>query len=318
MNPERVCAREGCSESFIPKRKNQLYHHSSCGQIVANRRRNGGRVAPGAPSDEVLIKELQSRGFKVELPEPVRKVIKLAPLSTKTYRLGVVSDTHLGSKFQQITYLHEAYDRFHKEGVEVVLHAGDLVHGSDRMHRDMLYELHVHGAHAQTAYAVENYPRVNGIKTYIIDGNHDLSFKKDGGAEVVQDFADKRDDVEYIGTESGDFKIGGATVRLWHPRGGSGYALSYRIQRWAETATFNQKPHVLLTGHWHSPVHIPAYKNVELFRLPCFQAQTPFEQGKTLFPSVGSAILDLEVSKNGLEDVKVWWRIKRIHIDNDY
>jgi predicted phosphodiesterase len=262
-----------------------------------------------------MIEALQARGFSVVKEQKVEPRIKLANLKAKRFRIGVISDTHLGSMFHQRTYMNEFCDAFVREGCEAILHAGDLVHGSSNMHKGMEFEVAIHGAHAQTAYAVENFPRT-GLPVYIIDGNHDLSFLKDAGAYVVRDFADKRDDVTYLGSEGAYFEIGGASIYLWHG-GSSSYAKSYNLQKWAEAVAPEEKPHVVLDGHLHFQCHVH-HRGIECFQLPCLQAQTPFEKRKRLHPVVGALILDLWVSRNGLEDVQTRWMVRRAVIPNDY
>lgn len=269
-------------------------------------------------SESELIDRLQALGHRVSIDRPQEKRVKLAPKSVKHHRFGVVSDTHMGSKYQQLTYLHEFYDLCKKEKIDTVLHVGDLVHGSPKMHRDMILESFVHGADAQTEYAITNYPKVPGITTHLIAGNHDTSFWEDSGTDVVAAFCKQREDCHYLGRRGAFIEMGGVSIYLWHPRGGGAYALSYKLQKFVEQVAPDQKPHMVLTGHWHSPAHIPAYRNVEAFRLPCYQSQTPFEKTLALHPVIGGVILDMWTSPDGIEDLQTKWVIRRIPKQNDY
>lgn len=318
MTETRTCALDGCDEPVTGRSGVAKYCSRAHGQLASNRKRKGAvdvKVEAKQPDEAAMIETLQSRGYSVLKESKVEPRVKLAHLKTKRYRLGVISDTHMGSMFHQRTYMQEFCDAFAAEGCEAILHAGDLVHGSSNMHKGMEFEVAVHGAHAQTAYAVENFPNV-GLPIYIIDGNHDLSFLKDAGAYVVRDFADKRDDVTYLGSEGAYFEIGGASIYLWH--GGSGaYAKSYNLQKWAEAVAPEEKPHIVLDGHLHFQCHVH-HRGIECFQLPCLQAQTPFEKRKRLHPVIGALILDLWVSRNGLEDVATKWLVRRVAIPNDY
>ena len=311
---ERTCTH--CGKRFTATKTNQQF----CSSGHANAYHNGNRdyAEPSGLSEHEMIERLQALGHRVSIEKPQERTVKLAPKKVKHHRFGVVSDTHMGSKHQQLTYLHEFYDTCAKEGIDTVLHVGDLVHGSPKMHRDMVLESFVHGADAQVDYAVENYPKREGIKTLLIAGNHDTSFWEDSGSDVVSRFCKDREDTEYLGQRGAFVEFGGAKIYLWHPRGGGSYALSYRLQKWIEQVSPADKPHMLLVGHWHSPVWIPAYRNVEAIRLPCYQSQTPFEKTLGLHPVIGGLILDMQTSDQGIEDITARWVIRRVPIASDY
>lgn len=325
----RTCALPGCGIEFTPARKTQKYHAPSCGKKASNARHLYG-AQPGAPeaaggdvqdiSDRALMEALARRGMRVVTEDIARDRVHPGPPDTHgRLRVGVVSDTHLGSRYQQLSHLHDMYDRFERAGITEVWHVGDLVHGSHKMHRDMPFELHVHGFDAQVTYAVENYPRIPGIKTRIISGNHDLSHYNDIGADPVAAFARERDDVEYLGQVGAFINVADvARVYLQHPRGGGSYAKSYRLQKLIENFDPAKKPNVLLIGHYHNPAHVPAYRNVEGIMLPAFQAQTRFERELGLWPVTGGLILDVGLSENGIEDFGVEWHLFRVPVPNDY
>lgn len=126
---ERQCALEGCTETFKPYRKTQRYCSRTHAVQASNVRYRGYSTdamsadstnAISEAQDDDLIQALQQRGFRVDKPTPVEARVKLAPLKTTRYRLGVVSDPHLGSKFSQRTYLHEFFGVFTKEAVDKI------------------------------------------------------------------------------------------------------------------------------------------------------------------------------------------------------
>lgn len=314
------CANPECTQEFEPAVHNQRYHEPACKsrhEVIKKRISNPVTHDDDVDlSDEEIIQLAQGRGYHIFKERSIEPTVKLAPLKTDHYKLGVISDTHMGSVFFQKTFLHDAYRQFEDEGCEVILHAGDLVHGSSHMHKGMEYEVMAHGADAQIDYAVNEYP-LSSLQTYIIDGNHDLSFMKDAGLNVVRQVAQERPDFTYLGSEGAFFTIGGAKIYMWHG-GSTAHAKSWNVQKWSEAVSPENKPHVMVDGHLHYACHVPAHRNIELFQLPCTQAQTPFEKRKRLNPVIGALILDLWVSKDGVEDLQTKWIIKRIPLENDY
>ena len=121
---------------------------------------------PPKLSDDELLEELQRRGHRVELhPAAGEGQISIAPVISETHTttFAVVSDTHLGSKHQQLTYLHDFYAKAKDRGAQFVLHAGDLDDGPHQMHKDIIYEQFVHGYDERVAYHERAYP--SGLPT---------------------------------------------------------------------------------------------------------------------------------------------------------
>jgi len=189
-------------------------------------------------------------------------------------------------------------------GITKIFHGGDVVEGSGKLFKGQIYEMFLHGSDSQIGYTIENYPKAGKIKTYMIGGSHDYSFYKDIGYDILEAIAEKRKDIHYLGMNGAFLKVGNISIYLMHGSGGVAYARSYRIQKIIEQMSPEQKPHILLLGHYHVPCWLPGYRNVEGLQLPCFQAQTPYMKGKGLFPFIGGIILEFTHDKTGLTSFK--------------
>jgi predicted phosphodiesterase len=250
----------------------------------------------GMIGEEDLVRELSGRGYTVAKATRVSEIRRELDVSRlldgEWIRMGVVSDTHLCSRFQQLTALHEAYAVFEAEGIGDVLHAGDISDGQN-VYPGHTFEIAVHGADAQADYIVENYPKVEGVETHFISGNHDEDHWKRSGFDIGRHIARERPDMEYLGTSGATVSVGGIDIYLWHGAGGVAYARSYKIQRRIEQFSPQEKPRVLLVGHWHCQCVLPMYRNVFAIQLGCLQAQTTFEKRLGLYPEVTYGILDI-------------------------
>ena len=254
--------------------------------------------------EQKLAAILSAKGYVVEKmtdDKMDRRFIITAKIE-REIKIGVVSDTHLGSKYQQLSHLWEFYQRCKKAGVKVILHCGDMIDGIG-VYPGQEYEIFQHGLDAQVAYAVENYPRVDGIKTYVISGNHDYSFMKKAGADPLDIIAKQREDIVYVGAYGAYPEIAGLKIYLAHGRSGLGgigpYARSYKLQKMIEGFTPEAKPDFLFLGHYHTNCILPHYRNVFAIQMPCFQSQTPFERRNNLFPEIGGYILTLGLNDEG-------------------
>jgi DNA polymerase II small subunit/DNA polymerase delta subunit B len=271
-------------------------------------------------SNRQLLKEIENRGYFTSKipPQKIGKVFRAEPKTKGArYVIGLVADTQMCSKYQQITHLYSAYQWFKALGVETVLHAGDVVDG-ERVYRGQEYELFAHGADAQRDYVIENYPRVKGVKTFMISGNHDASFWNVSGYNIVDAICSKRDDLVFLGDNYATYMIGEIKIAIMHGEGGVPYARSYRLQKIIEQISPENKPHMLFLGHFHVEDVQPMYRNVLGIQLPCFQAQTPFLARKGLYPELGAWVVEFGVDKKGLTDIQYRHKMFYVPIKHDY
>lgn len=231
-------------------------------------------------------------------------------LGKQRVRIGVAGDTHLGSKYEQLSALRHFYryaDGHEKdpytgrtiEPVDLFVSAGDVHDGPETMHKGRVYELRVLGADAQVAYAALTYPKpTHGQHTKILGGNHDVAFEKDAGTNVCRQLAGVRDDIDYIGHTSSYLTIGRLKIFIHHPSGGVPYAKSYRPQRIMEGLPLAHPVNIALIGHLHSYC-VVQHHGMTGFLTPCFQRQYPYLAGKGLYPTIGGIILDVYISADG-------------------
>ena len=224
------------------------------------------------------------------------------PCSDNSLLFGVCGDTHYGSLYEAKDEAAAFYERCRAEGVTDVLHAGDVLDGH-QMYRGQEFELHRHGWADQRDWFAKTAPRVEGITTHFISGNHDASMKKAAGIDVGNELADRRPDWHMIGEDHGtvDFRTPNGRkfrVMLLHPGGGSAYALSYRPQKITEQIEGGTKPNMLLVGNYHKAEWMPNYRNVSVIQVGCFQWQTPFMVTKGLAAHVGGWIVRVTVQED--------------------
>ena len=237
------------------------------------------------------MKKLAKRKVPEELRVPVEdnswlkleqardQFIDLTPFYGRKLKFGFVSDTHLCSKHQQITFLKTAYKIFDREKVEFVVHCGDLSEGNGNHYAGQIQELFLYTFDDQVRYIISELPSLKNHKpTYFITGDHDLDWYKQGGRDIGEAVADKRDDYIYCGSTGAYLVLpnGKKFAYLHHPRGGCAYAKSYRAQKWIEAVAPDNKPQIYLNGHYHSVCMYGFIRNVHWLSTGCLQSQTPF------------------------------------------
>jgi hypothetical protein len=217
------------------------------------------------------------------------------PTDRNAIRFGLIGDTQFGSLYEAKDCLKAFYDRIAKEGISLVLHTGDVLDGH-RVYKGQEFELHALGWQKQRDWFAQMAPKVDGVTTYFITGNHDLSLKKLAGIDVGPELEHVRPDWKFLGEDSGTVTLTTKegqelVVMLLHPGGGSAYAVSYRAQKIVEQIEGGRKPHIIGIGHYHKADFMPSYRNVGVIQSGCFQFQTPFMLTRGLAAHVGGWIL---------------------------
>jgi predicted phosphodiesterase len=227
--------------------------------------------------------------------------VVIPPVVGKRQIVGVISDTHLGSKYclreQLVDFIEYAYER----GVREILHPGDILDG---MYKHGVWELTHHGLDEQTQDLFETLPQKKGLNYRAICGNHDHSLTMGCGVDVgpfIENYfsARGRRDFHSYGNRGAYLKVHGVLVHLWHPRSGGAYALSYPLQKKIENYAPSAKPGLLLAGHWHSYVQM-FKRGIHAFACPTFQgAGSEFSKSLTGDPAIGGLLLDWELTGDG-------------------
>jgi predicted phosphodiesterase len=228
-----------------------------------------------------LIEMLKQQGYVFEIQDG--KIIKNKPIkenevyqipnNLEHLKLLLISDTHLASKYDRLDILRYLYDKADTEGVNYILHSGDVTEGLSGRPQQ-IHELKETSYTGQRDYAIEKYPK-SDIPTYMIAGNHDLWWIRQCGADIVQDICNNREDLHYLGSDCEDLKIGKLRIRMFHGKGGSSYAKSYKLQKYLDSIPAEELPHILQTGHIHQAFYMKQGKT-HCFQTSCLQDQTPF------------------------------------------
>lgn len=219
-----------------------------------------------------LLDVIDGTVYRLAQPKQTKDVYTI-PNKLDTIKLLSISDTHFCSNYDRLDIMRYLADKANDQGIHYILHSGDFTDGvSNRP--EHVYELKEHSFEGQVDYCVQNYPKFDGT-TYAIGGNHDAWHYKKCGSDVVKAIAKQRDDIVYLGPDVADLKIGKLKVRLFHGKGGPAYALSYKLQKYADAIPQVERPDILQTGHIHRSFYMK-YDNTHCFQTSALIDNTPF------------------------------------------
>lgn len=225
---------------------------------------------------------IQDRRLRYEVPV----------LKGQHFRIGVMSDTHIGSVYAPDEWLDSAIREMEAQDCDLILHAGDVTEGLKVARLGtQIFELSRVGYKAQRDRAVEAFGSTS-LPVYFIGGNHDRFFSESTGCDIVEDICDRVPNATYLGNDQADLELGGVRVRLFHGGDGSSYATSYRLQKLCESYG-DEHPDIVFAGHVHKYCHIYE-RDTQLVSVPTLQKQTDFMRGRKLAAHTGFLIVDFE------------------------
>lgn len=259
--------------------------------------------------------ESRAAGEKCRVPDEGGKLLKFIAPDSSHMKIGLISDTHIGSKYCRWDVIQAAYRMFAEEEVAFVLCAGNMVEG---MMPRSLHELEIVGLDNQTEAVVKRWPRASAggreIVTYTIDGDDHEGWWTQNAQVVWGEHMEAlaraagRTDLVFLGYLEADFRIGNTKVRMVHPKGATPQAVSWVPQKMISKYESGEKPHILIVGHHHK-FCAGVEREVYYFMAGSTKEQDTFLRGKSVASQVGFSIIDLQFDKNqvvSMASQRVW------------
>src|SRR3990167_1182498 len=259
-----------------------------------------------------IFHELSTGMYRLlKQPAPVEPSARHTILASPEgyFRIGIISDTHYGSKHFRPDVVQDLYRWFAGEAVQVVLHAGNWIDGEARFNKfDLLPE--AHGMDAQIRIMVEQYPRIEGVNTlYVAGDDHEGWYNQREGVDIGKYLEMRandagRTDLQYVGYMEAFINLlwkqkkVSSQLLLVHPGGGSAYATSYAPQKFIESLQGGEKPAVAIFGHWHKIFDL-LIRNVICLGAGCTKDLDTFGRKMKLAYHVGGTILELWMDEKG-------------------
>lgn len=212
-----------------------------------------------------------------------------------------ISDSHLCNEAQQLNMINQIYQETYERGIKTVRHFGDISDGDYTVRSDHRYELFRLGASRQIEYIVNYWPKIDGITTEFIVGNHDLTHEKNGGAFIGPIIESYRPDLKFVGSEHAYVSPNESpktTIEMFHPGGGCASSLSYRAQKYIDKMEPGSKPNAVGMGHFHQS-HFLSYRNVIALLLPCLTSKSNFAIRQGLENTMGAYFINMYVNNKG-------------------
>ena len=247
--------------------------------------------------------KLASKDFSSDEYIPVEEKLR-------KFRIGLASETHIGSKYSSANLLGAAWKVFDSYNTDLIILVGDIFVGKE--YKRKLEEVLVKSPSDQIELARRIFPHSNiGLKTHVVAGPQDVIYERGRTMNLVQELGKVRRDIIPEGVGIHKFPIYDTNVQIIaenpvtyekKPVG-----ITYDLQRRMENLEVEKsKKAILALGGYHSFAVIP-YRNGIVYGilLPSLISQTPSLARKNINPIIGVVLVELSLSrKNDEKDVR--------------
>jgi hypothetical protein len=234
------------------------------------------------------------------------------------FKFIAIADTRLGSKSQQLSILNDIYQKGHDMGFNKAILCGNISAGLYPL-TDIYSETNfVDDTQGQIQYIVDNYPSVDGMKTYFNTGKTDDKHLKQEKISIGKRIAQQREDMVFLGEDSCDVMIDKTLMQILSCKLNKTYTASYRTQQQIDSYRSEDKPDILLYGGLLQMEKF-TYRNVKTISVPSVCATTKEMNEKRYANTIGAWYVTVKTNNRGkLESVNALGSPYYVTVKNDY
>jgi hypothetical protein len=167
-----------------------------------------------------------------------------------------------------------------------------------------MYELENVWYDEQLKATVNDYPYYWDIKTYVVWWNHDESFLKENGANIIKNIAHLRDDIIDMWFYDARIKLNGVDINAHHWWWNMSYAKSYKPQKLIENIDTRNQPDIFASGHWHDALYM-AYRNIHSFLPWAFLKQNLLAKRFNLGNTIWGWIVEVDIKEDWSSEIQM-------------
>ena len=214
-------------------------------------------------------------------------------------KIAVIADIRAGSKCEQFRVLNDMFIKFQREGIKDVFILGNLLEGQYKgdIFKEFGRSLITNDAISQANHFIENFPHVDGIKTYFITGKLDHSFSQK--LNVGEYITSKRDDMVFLGPKSCNVFFNNVSVRMEQLKNGKAYTIAYPPQKYVRSMSRYENYDILMLSGEMNFQHFPEQKGMQIFSIPSVVSRTPRMINDNQSSTIGAYTFEIEFTKNG-------------------
>ncbi len=214
------------------------------------------------------------------------------------FKFVAISDTRFGSKSQQLSILNDIYLKAHSLGFDNVILCGNITEGLYPLNHIYSETNFLDDTLRQVDYITNNFPSVEGMKTYFITGSKDEKHLQSHKINIGKRIEMARSDMIYLGNGSCNVMIDKAHMFVFNPKLVKTYTVSYRPQQQIDSFRSEDKPDILLYGGLLQMEKF-TYRNVACISVPSVCATTREMSDKRHSNTIGAWYITVTTDKYG-------------------
>ncbi len=235
-------------------------------------------------------------------------------------KILLISDTRFGSKFCQKKFLNDVYLKAYDEGYDTVFHAGNITEGLYNMDNEVEYydDLYAQDTMEQVEDVAENYPYIEGMKTYFIMGPKDKKHLTKRKINIGKRISLVRDDMIFLGANRAEIFVDNVAIIIQNLKLEKTYTISYRPEQSIKAIRSEDKPDILIYG---GLCQLDSFysRNILEFSVPSLVSTTTEMSSKRRDNVIGAQFLTITTKPSGkLLDVDCYDRVLYESSDDDY
>lgn len=218
--------------------------------------------------------------------------------SKNEFKFVAIADTRFGSKYQQLSILNDIYQKAYDNGYNNVILCGNISEGLYPLTNLYSEDNFLDDSLEQVKYIVENYPKVDGIKTYFITGPKDEKHLKNNKINIGKRISKERNDLIYLGHNSCNVEIDKTKVLVISSPLQKTYTVSYRPQQHIDSFRSEDKPDILLFGG-QLQMEKFTYRSVHCLSIPSVCATSRAMSDKRYANTIGAWYVTVKTDEYG-------------------
>lgn len=218
--------------------------------------------------------------------------------SDNEIKFTIISDTRFGSKSQQLSILNDIYEKTYDFGIDKVLLCGNITEGLYKVDSPYAHTLFLDDSLRQAEYVADNFPKIDGIKTYFITGPKDSTHLKTNKINIGKRISEMREDMHYLGEDTCFITIDKLKMLLLNLKLAKTYTVSYRAQQLINSIRSEDKPDILIYGGLLQKENF-TYRNVKCISVPSVSATTLEMTQKRYANTIGTWYSTIKTDKRG-------------------
>lgn len=214
------------------------------------------------------------------------------------FKFIAIADTRLGSKYEQLSILNDIYQKGYEMGYTNVIHCGNISAGLYPLNNEYAETNFADDTKEQIDYIVENYPKIEGMKTYLITGKIDDKHLEKRKINVGKRISELRKDLIYLGRTSCDITIDKTVMQIMSSKLAKPYTVSYRAQQQIDSYRSEDKPDIILySGNLQMDKF--TYRGVHCISIPSICATTKEMTDKRYSNTIGAWYITVRTNQKG-------------------